>query len=128
MYITAFFVAKCRVEGCDYDGSRLFDAWEEKRTDVRIAVQMLLDAFEDRCDNLILVSGDSDLVPAVNAVKSRFPNKKVIVYIPSRDPSRGAAVELRGAADKHRILPMAPLSKAQFPVEMHDRSGAALGS
>ena len=53
---------------------------EEKRTDVNIAIQMLEDAYEDRCDKLILVSGDSDLVPAV--IRVRNLGKKVLVYIP----------------------------------------------
>lgn len=35
----------------------------EKMTDVNIATQMLSDAYNDRFDTAILISGDSDLVP-----------------------------------------------------------------
>ena len=90
----------CHVPGCSFTGNRRFSTWEEKRTDVSIAIQMLDDAYQDECDTLIVVSGDSDLVPAIHAVKLRFPEKKVVVYIPARNESRGAAVEMRGAADK----------------------------
>lgn len=48
----------------------------------------------------------SDLVPVVNMVKTRFPAKQITVYVPSRNPVRGAAVGLRAAADKNRDLPL----------------------
>src|SRR5579872_5314912 len=37
----------------------------EKMTDVNIAVEMMTDAFEDRFDTAMLISGDSDLTPPV---------------------------------------------------------------
>ena len=116
----------CGVVGCTHHGDKRFPMREEKRTDVHIAVQMLCDAFEDNCDLLVLISGDSDLVPAIHAVKARFPQKKVVVYVPSRSPARGAAVELRGASDRHRTLPLGLLKAAQFPAVMVDRNGLAL--
>ena len=81
------------------------------------------DAYEDRCDHLIVVSGDSDLVPAVRMVKARFPNKMVTVYVPTRNPVRGAAVELRSAADKHRDLPLNLLRFSQLPNPLPDGAG-----
>jgi uncharacterized LabA/DUF88 family protein len=62
---------------------------------------MLDDAYQDHCDQFVLVSGDSDLVPAINLVRTRFPLKKVIVYIPhvpALSKTRGYAVEVRSAA------------------------------
>ena len=112
-----------RSAACTFAGSRLFQMPEEKRTDVNIAVFMLDDAYQDRCDHLIVVSGDSDLVPAVRMVKARFPNKMVTVYVPTRNPVRGAAVELRSAADKHRDLPLNLLHFSQFPNPLPDGSG-----
>ncbi len=56
---------------------------EEKKTDVNIAVELLSDAFKDRCDSIILVSGDSDIQPPIVWVKSNFPTKKISVYIPA---------------------------------------------
>jgi len=111
--------ASCSVREKD----RFFKIPEEKRTDVNIAVSMLDDAYQDLCDHLILVSGDSDLVPAVNMVKTRFPAKIVTVYVPSRNPIRGAAVELRAAADKDRDLPLNLLKHAQLPASIPDGSG-----
>jgi uncharacterized LabA/DUF88 family protein len=84
---------------------------------------MLHDAYEDHCDRFVIVSGDSDLVPAVNRVKTLFPQKQVFVYVPTRDPIRGAAIELRSAADKDRSLPLRPLKFAQFPPRIPDGAG-----
>jgi hypothetical protein len=75
---------KCTVPGCTYTGDRRMQTVEEKRTDVNIAVQTMEDAYERRCDRFILVSGDSDLVPAVSRVVAM--GRKVLVYIPARDP------------------------------------------
>ncbi len=88
---------------------------EEKRTDVNIAVYMLDDAYQGRCDRIVLVSGDSDLVPAIRMVRARFPSIKTTVYVPAQAPQRAHAVELRTAAHASRELPLNLLSKAQFP-------------
>lgn len=117
---------RCGVLNCTFSGDRRFRTMEEKRTDVHIAVRMLDDAYQDQADRFILVSGDSDLVPAVTLVKAQFPHKEIIVYIPSRNPVRGAAVELRAAADKHRFLPNNLLKHSQFPPQLPDGAGGTL--
>jgi uncharacterized LabA/DUF88 family protein len=102
----------------------MFPTVEETRTDVNIAVSMLDDAYQDLADRFILISGDSDLVPAVARIKQRFQStKQVIVYVPSRDPTRGAAVEIRSAADSHKTLPLQLLPRAQFPATLTDGIG-----
>jgi uncharacterized LabA/DUF88 family protein len=116
---------KCTVSACAFTGARLFTTMEEKRTDVNIAVQMMEDSYENHCDQFVLVSGDSDLVPAV--IRTKALGKKVLAYIPARDPTRGAAVELRSVADGAKILPLLPLVKhAQFPATIPDGSGGFL--
>ena len=114
---------KCGATGCNWQGLKLYNVPEEKRTDVNIAVFMLDDAYQDLCDQLIIFSGDSDLVPAVNMVRLRFPRKKIIVYVPSRNPVRGAAVELRTSAHDNKTLPLQLLEKTQFPHQVPDGAG-----
>jgi len=94
---------------------------------VNIALRLLDDALHDRVDRLVLVSGDSDLVPAVELVKANCPQKQVIVYVPSRDRVRGAATELRTAADKHRTFPQELLRVSQFPAQVPDGRGGWIG-
>lgn len=116
----------CRVRGCRHVGSRQFKRPEEKQTDVNIALQMLDDAFVGSAERFVLVTGDSDLVPAINRVRRRAPTIEVIVYVPSNHPNRGAAVELRGAAHKHRTLPPLMLPRCQFPPTLTGLSGTPI--
>ncbi len=57
---------------------------QEKKTDVNIATQLLCDAFHDNFDTALLISGDADLAPPIEAVKSLFPNKRVVVAFPPK--------------------------------------------
>lgn len=113
----------CTVPACLHTGIKHFLSSEEKRTDVNIAIQLLDDAYQDMCDTFIAVSGDSDLVPGLLAVKQRFPDKQIVVYVPARDRIRGAATELRGAADRHRTVPLSLLRVCQFPARVPDGHG-----
>lgn len=117
---------KCGVISCTFPGFRIFEMQEEKRTDVNIALKLLDDAHHNRADQFIIVSGDSDLVPALEMIKDQWPVKRLIVYVPSRHPLRGAAVELRSAADKHKTFPQAMLKVCQFPAELSDGRGGVI--
>lgn len=117
---------ECKLSSCTYAGKRFFDTQEEKRTDVNIAVYMLDDAYQDLCDNFVVVSGDSDLVPAIRMIRSRFPTKQVIVYVPAQHPTRSHAVELRSSAQVNRNLPLNLLKPCQFPNPLPDGSGGLL--
>ena len=105
----------CRVQSCTYQGSRIYKSMEEKRTDVAIAIQILDDAYQDLADRFVIISGDSDLIPAIEVLKQRFPEKQVIVYVPAKNKIRGQATELRSAADKDRTLPLDLIKRCQFP-------------
>ncbi|RIH88698.1 NYN domain-containing protein [Calidithermus roseus] len=124
---------QCGVSSCSYTGDRRFPAFEEKGTDVNIALRMLDDAYQQACDQLILVSADSDLVPALKLIRQRFPQIRIVVYLPYRDVvlpdgsvkhnPRGAARELRSVAHRCKQLPLAELGKAQFPDPLPDGKG-----
>ena len=116
----------CEFAGCTSatpSSERRFRVPEEKRTDVNIAIQMVSDAYRDECDRFILVSGDSDLVPPIRLISEKFSGKRVIVYVPTRADSRGAAVELRTAAHSNRNFPLNMMRKMQFPAKVPDGSG-----
>jgi len=116
----------CGVRACRYTGSREFKRPEEKQTDVNIALQLLDDAYQRTAERFVLVTGDSDLVPALNAVRMRAPSVEIIVYVPSNHPNRGAAVELRGAADKPRTLPAFELPLCQFSPTLAGPGGTVI--
>lgn len=50
-----------------------YKTYEEKRTDVNIAIKILEDAFLKKYDKAIIMSGDSDIIPSIESVKKNFP-------------------------------------------------------
>jgi uncharacterized LabA/DUF88 family protein len=59
-----------------------YEGYEEKQTDVNIAVQLFQSAYLDRYDRAVLLSGDTDLIPAITAVRTSFPHKKIGLMLP----------------------------------------------
>jgi uncharacterized LabA/DUF88 family protein len=55
---------------------------QEKKTDVNIATSLICDAISDSYDTAILVTADSDIIPAIDAVKKLKPNKRLLVAFP----------------------------------------------
>jgi len=74
-----------------------FDSYEEKQTDINIALNLVNDAVQDLCDVVVLISGDTDLVPAIKLMKSLCPEKQCFVIFP---PKRNRSDELRDVADE----------------------------
>lgn len=95
---------------------------EEKMTDVNIATELLTDAFDDSFDVALLISADSDLVPPIRTVRSRFPEKRIVVAFP---PCR-RSTELGKIASTFRNIRRAALEKSQLPVEIVLPSGYRL--
>ena len=52
--------------------------FHEKGVDVNIAVDILVAAYENICDRIIIVSSDTDLLPAVKKARKK---KKIIEYV-----------------------------------------------
>ena len=63
-----------------YNCGNMIQTYEEKESDVRIATQIVDDANNHRCDIAIVVSADSDMIPAIElAIQT---GTKVFVYFP----------------------------------------------
>ena len=85
---------------------------EEKKTDVNMAVNVLEDAFRGLTDSMVIVSGDSDLEPAVEWVRRNYPQIKITVYIPVLEDER----EERRNHNYHRMgVTCKPLPLADIP-------------
>lgn len=84
---------------------------EEKMTDVNIATALLTDAFQDRFDTAVVVSGDSDLVPPIRAIQALFPQKTVLVAFPPRRFSNA----LKNLAGQPRTIYEKALLHSQLP-------------
>ena len=72
-----------RQANCRHCGAT-WTRYEEKMTDVNIAVELLGDAQDDTFDTAIIISGDGDLSSPVQAVRRRYPDKRVIIAFPPR--------------------------------------------
>jgi len=83
----------------------------EKQTDVNIATEMLVDAYQNKFDTAILISGDSDLVAPIKHIRNLFPEKIVKVAFP---PERHSS-ELGDVANVHLDVYRANLRDSQFP-------------
>lgn len=59
-----------------------FKRHEEKETDVAVGVTAIELLHHDTCDTLVIVSGDTDIAPAIRTAKRLFPNKQVCVAFP----------------------------------------------
>lgn len=94
----------------------------EKKTDVNIATALIFDALKDKFDVAILISGDSDLVPAINMVHDEFPPKIVTVFFPPNRHNTSVA----SAATGSMILGKPLLKKCQFDEEVIKSDGFIL--
>lgn len=95
---------------------------EEKMTDVNIAVEMLKDAMEDKFDMAMLISGDSDLVPPINAIHQKFFSKRVCVAFP---PNR-SNVSVKNVAKGSFIIGRKKLIDSQFSESIPLQNGFIL--
>ena len=90
---------------------------EEKKTDVNIAVNLLEDALRGLTGSMVVVSGDSDLEPAVEWVRRNYPAIKITVYIPALEDEQ----QQRRNDNYHRmgvtckLLPLADVPRHIFP-------------
>lgn len=86
-------------------------SYEEKETDVNIAVQMVSDALATEAENFYVVSGDSDLVPAIKLVQEHAPELFTIAFFP---PSRHSDA-LKKLMPASQVIGRQRLKDSQLP-------------
>ncbi len=96
--------------------------YEEKMSDVNLAVQLVLDAEDGNFDTAIIVSGDSDLTTPVRRVLGRFPHKRVIIAFP---PKRNSEA-LKKAATAHFRLGNRKIRSSLLPDPVTTPAGITL--
>lgn len=99
---------------------------EEKQTDVAIGVTMLSDCYELGIQRIVLITADSDQVPAVKAIKAKFPETVVVMIAP---PGRlKNARELGGACDGVSEITRQRLREHQLPLDIRDGRGKLIAA
>ncbi|MBA1148225.1 NYN domain-containing protein [Ectothiorhodospiraceae bacterium WFHF3C12] len=106
---------------------------EEKQTDVNIGLHMYRDIAKGHVDQVILVSNDSDLVPALAMIAEDFPEIPVGVVFPiieTEERRRAAAGRNKKLAEfsrwQRKHLTIAELEAAQLPRSVLNRKGKAI--
>lgn len=96
--------------------------YEEKETDVNISIALVEDAVNDLYDTALLISGDTDLRPAIAAVHRLRPRKFVVVGFPPHRYSARLAI----AVDAHTRIGSDKIRKSQLPAKVVTTSGVTL--
>ena len=115
---------KAKDRGCNRCGAG-WTAHEEKESDVNIALYMLRGAARNEYDEAFLVTGDSDLAPAVKMIKIDFPAKRIKVIVP---PGRRRSKELFLLAQKEARIKEVHLERALFPPIISDAAGNVIAT
>ena len=114
------------------------DIWhlEEKETDVSLGIAMYRLAAQhywgERCstpvEQIVLVSGDTDMTPALAALREDFPQVRIGVIVPHRKGiERDPPGSLKNAADwTRRYITPEELAAHQFPKRVPTRKKPAV--
>jgi uncharacterized LabA/DUF88 family protein len=92
--------------------------YEEKETDVSLAVSLLEDGVNGLYDTALIISADSDMTPAVRALKRLAPGVRVVAALP---PNRNSA-GLTAVCDAAFPIGIAKIRQAQLPKVVMDGS------
>lgn len=95
---------------------------DEKMTDVNIATELLIDAFDDRFDTALLVTADSDLTRPIEVVRLRYPGKRVVLAFP---PNRFSE-RLKQVGSAYFTIGRDALAASQLPDQVTKRDGFVL--
>ncbi|MBM4158537.1 MAG: NYN domain-containing protein [Ignavibacteria bacterium] len=104
---------KCRI--CH----KSYSSYEEKQTDVNMALYLFKLAIQDKFDKAFLISGDSDLIPSIKTVKETFPDKQITVIL----PLGGRSESLKQSADSYMKMKEKHLQSSQFPETIIMKNG-----
>ena len=104
----------------------IWKAHEEKETDVRIALAILEDGYDDLYDRAIIVSADSDLVPVIERARKRFVDKTYYVATPPGQFSAARSLTRSG----HGYFEISPprIASCLLPEQVKDANGAVLAT
>ncbi len=91
-------------------------------TDVNIATQIIIDAYQDKYDMAMLISGDSDLVPPIKTIHEHFKHKRVFVAFPPKRHNASVALVAKGSI----MIGRKKLVDSLFDEEVPKRDGYIL--
>jgi uncharacterized LabA/DUF88 family protein len=96
--------------------ARTWTTYEEKESDVALAVSVVADGLNDLFDTALIVSADSDMAPAIRELRASKPEVRVIAALP---PNRNSN-DLRAHCDATFSIGIAKIRQAQLPETVMD--------
>lgn len=94
---------------------------EEKRSDVNIAVSAMLDAARSAADCFVMITGDSDQVGTIEALRYEF-GKPVLVF----NPHVAVSEHLKRASSYYAHIPPSMPAECQMPDVIQLPNGSTL--
>jgi len=110
-------------------GKRIeYPKYEEKETDVHLGVDLVSDAYQNLYDKALVVSGDSDLKPALLCVLNNLSEKHIKVIAPPGQHVHDIKDNLAPRYPQLRIgkINRARLASACLPDEIQTSDGATI--
>jgi uncharacterized LabA/DUF88 family protein len=92
--------------------------YEEKETDVSIAVSLLADAWSGALQDALLVTADSDLAPAVQLIRERAPD----AFVAAAFPPRRSSAHLKSLMPSSMPIYLSRITASQLPDQVVDRA------
>jgi uncharacterized LabA/DUF88 family protein len=90
--------------------------FNEKKTDVNLASDLLAGAWTGAFDQAVICSNDTDLEPALATLRKYHPQLRLGIVAPVRgSDNRYLAADLKQHADWSKALSMVHISNAQLP-------------
>lgn len=97
--------------------------YEEKETDCRLAGLMIVEALVGKSEKLVLITGDTDLVPAIDLIRVHAPDREVVLCLPSKRGNRALNDAVSGRVFH---LNRAKVSACQLPTTVQSAKGRLL--
>ena len=92
-----------------------FETHEEKKTDVNIAVHIIKNCVQGKCNAVYLLSGDNDLVPGLETAKELCPQIRFRVLLPINARAKTLMSVCKANGFKYVRIKEQHLMASQFP-------------
>ena len=117
------FNAAQRANGVEVvNGHHIHDGekWNEKQSDINVALHLILDAVDDKYDLAILLSADSDQAATAKIFCERFPEKWLLGVAP---PTKAVPNKVQSFCFAHFALPKLTLERCVMGETVQGKTG-----
>lgn len=103
--------------------NRKCEKHEEKQTDVSIAITMVKDALQDAVDRIILLTADSDQIPAIKLISTVKPFIERTMYAPPMRLQKARNLGDQFTPKNRKEVSVGALKSCKLPREVVDAKG-----